>query len=91
MLSHPVKTVPSLFLLDEPDMTSSSKVIVITAHHTPHHSDPPDAHEFYAALGRLVVAWGRFEGHLNGNLLTILSLRGTHIYASVFLLSGKRV
>jgi len=45
-----------------------------TAHHTPHHADPPNAGEFYAALGMLSVAWGRLEGHVIGNLLTIMSL-----------------
>jgi hypothetical protein len=45
----------------------------ITAHRTPHPSDPPDAHVFYAALGMLSVAWGRLEGHVNGNLLTIMN------------------
>ena len=46
--------------------------VSITAHRTPHASDPPDAHVFYAALGMLSVAWGRLEGHVNGNLLTIM-------------------
>jgi hypothetical protein len=46
--------------------------VTITAHRTPHPSDPPDAHVFYAALGMLSVAWGRLEGHVNGNLLTIM-------------------
>lgn len=45
----------------------------ITAHSTPHQSDPPDAHIFYAALGMFTVAWGRLEGHLIGNLLTIMN------------------
>jgi hypothetical protein len=46
----------------------------IAAHRTPHHSDPPNAHEFYAALGMLIVAWGRLEGHVNGNLVAIMNL-----------------
>jgi hypothetical protein len=33
--------------------------------------------EFYAALGMLSVAWGRLEGHIIGNLLTIMNLLGT--------------
>jgi hypothetical protein len=48
----------------------------ITAHNTPHYSDPPDAHNFYASLGMLSVAWGRLEGHAIGNLLTIINLLG---------------
>ena len=56
-------------------MTPQEPIVVsIPAHHTPHPSDPPDAHEFYAALGMLSVAWGRLEGHVNGNLLTIVKL-----------------
>jgi hypothetical protein len=47
-----------------------------TDHHTPHHTDPPNASEFYAALGMLSVAWGRLEGQVIGNLLTIMSLLG---------------
>jgi hypothetical protein len=46
----------------------------IPAHNTPHHTDPADAGEFYAALGMLSVAWGRLEGHLTGNLLTMMNL-----------------
>src|SRR6266849_16213 len=46
----------------------------ITAHNTPHYTDPSDANEFYAALGMLTVAWGRLEGHVIGNLLTIMNL-----------------
>lgn len=46
----------------------------ITAHATPHPSDPPDAHEFYTALGQFTVAWGRFEGHFSGALLMILAM-----------------
>lgn len=45
----------------------------ITAHRTPHESDPHNANEFYTALGMLAVAWGRLEGHVIGNLLTILN------------------
>jgi len=48
----------------------------ITAHHTPNHTDPPDAHTFYAALGMLSVAWGRLEGHATFNVITIINLLG---------------
>jgi hypothetical protein len=51
-----------------------STVVRITAHNTPSHTDPADASQFYAALGMLSVAWGRLEGHLTGNLLTITNL-----------------
>jgi hypothetical protein len=48
----------------------------ITAHNTPYHTDPVSAGSFYAALGKLSVAWGRLEGHVIGNLLTIMNLLG---------------
>jgi hypothetical protein len=51
-----------------------STLLLVPAHHTPHSSDPPNAIEFYSALGQFMVAWGRFEGHFNGALLQILSL-----------------
>ena len=52
-------------------MTPHTNVAVrIKAHNTPHHTDPADANEFYAALGMLSVAWGRLEGHVTGNLLS---------------------
>ena len=54
-------------------MVLSPTLLRITAHSTPHQSDPPDAHEFYAALGMFAVAWGRLEGHVTGNLLTIMN------------------
>jgi len=54
-------------------MASPPILLRITAHSTPHQSDPPDAHEFYVVLGMLAVAWGRLEGHVIGNLLTIMN------------------
>lgn len=58
-------------------MTANPKVLLrVTAHNTPHYADPADASQFYAALGMLSVAWGRLEGHVIGNLLTITSLLG---------------
>ena len=55
-------------------MASQPPVLLrVTAHSTPHHTDPADANEFYGALGMLTVAWGRLEGHVIGNLLTIMN------------------
>jgi hypothetical protein len=59
-------------------MMQEPHLLRITAHHTPHRSDPPEAHLFYAALGKFVVAWGRFEGHFTGALLQILALPNAH-------------
>jgi hypothetical protein len=50
------------------------KSLRITAHATPMDSDPPNAHEFYAAFGMFMVAWSRLEGHVGGVLLQILTL-----------------
>ena len=56
-------------------MTSQQPVLLrVSAHNTPHHTDPANANEFYASLGMLTVACGRLEGHVIGNLLTIMSL-----------------
>jgi hypothetical protein len=43
---------------------------------TPSTSDPPDADQFYHALGMAMVAWGRLEGHLATGLLMIISIDG---------------
>jgi hypothetical protein len=37
-------------------------------------SDPPDAPEFYQALGIAMVAWGRLEGHFTLITITLLNL-----------------
>lgn len=55
-------------------MIAGPTQVRITAHATPHISDPPEADEFYATLGMFVVAWGRLEGHVIGALLMILGL-----------------
>jgi hypothetical protein len=55
-------------------MISQPTQLRITAHATPHQSDPPDAHEFYVMLGMFIVAWGRLEGHIIGAFLRILNL-----------------
>jgi hypothetical protein len=54
-------------------VTQPPILLRVTAHNTPDHTDPADANEFYAALGMLTVAWGRLEGHVVGNLLTIMN------------------
>jgi hypothetical protein len=56
------------------DTVPAPILVRIAAHRTPHSSDPPDAHEFYAALGMFTVAWGRFEGHLMTCILQIFNL-----------------
>ena len=56
----------------------SNGLVRITAHNTPHHTDPANAGEFYAALGMLSVAWGRLEGHIIGNLLSIIEFAGNN-------------
>ena len=58
----------------QPTPNPPQVLLRITAYNTPHHTDPVSAGSFYAALGKLSVAWGRLEGHANGNLLTIMNL-----------------
>jgi hypothetical protein len=62
-------------------MVSQPTLIRITAHATPRHSDPPNADEFYAMLGKLIVAWGRLEGYIIGALLMILALSAASTFA----------
>jgi hypothetical protein len=58
-----------------PSLNPAPPVLVrIAAHRTPHSSDPPDAYEFYAALGMFAVAWGRLEGHMTACILQIKNL-----------------
>lgn len=40
----------------------------------PFRDDPPNAHKFYEAAGRLIMLWGRFEGHWDHTLLAIANL-----------------
>jgi hypothetical protein len=44
----------------------------------PFDKDPPHAPQFYEALGRLVVLWGRFEHHLETSLRTLIAVAKTH-------------
>jgi len=48
----------------------------VTIEQTPSPTDPEGADEFYKALGILIVAWGRLEGHFVVCLLTLLNLPG---------------
>jgi hypothetical protein len=41
-----------------PNAAPAPLMVSIAAHYTPHHNDPPNATEFYAALGLFTVAWG---------------------------------
>ena len=45
----------------------------ICVEHTPSPNDPKDADEFYRAIGLLIVAWGRLEGHFVMCLLMLLA------------------
>jgi hypothetical protein len=46
----------------------------INLEYTPSPNDPKGAHEFYTALGILMIAWGRLEGHFSMCVKTILDL-----------------
>lgn len=59
----------------DPDK-SEQGLLRIAIEHTPSPTDPEGADEFYKALGILVVAWGRLEGHFVTCLLTLLNLPG---------------
>jgi hypothetical protein len=57
----------------EPDEPKAG-MLRITIEQTPSPTDPEGADEFYKALGILIVAWGRLEGHFVVCLLTLLNL-----------------
>ena len=59
----------------DPD-TPQPGMLRITIEHTPSPNDPEGADEFYKALGILIVAWGRLEGHFVACLLMLLNLPG---------------
>ena len=71
-------------------MISQPTLLLITAHATPHHSDPSDADEFYAMLGKFTVAWSRFEGHFSGALLQILAMPEAALLTQALPFSWKR-
>ncbi len=41
---------------------------------SPHESTPSDTIDFYAAVGRLAVSWGRLEGHFTHLAMEILDI-----------------
>jgi hypothetical protein len=41
---------------------------------TPSPDDPPNANEFYLALGVATIAWGRLEGHFLACLMTAIQI-----------------
>jgi hypothetical protein len=59
----------------DPDK-SQTGMLRITIEHTPSPNDPEGADEFYKALGILIVAWGRLEGHFVACILMLLNLPG---------------
>ena len=48
-------------------------VFRIQLEHTPSLNDPKGSQDFYEALGVLVVAWGRLEGHFLACVLALLA------------------
>jgi hypothetical protein len=46
----------------------------LTVEHTPSPDDPKGADEFYRAIGIMIVAWGRLEGHFVATLLTMMTI-----------------
>jgi hypothetical protein len=52
-------------------------VFRVQLEHTPSFNDPKGSRDFYKALGVLVVAWGRLEGHFLACVLAILATPAT--------------
>lgn len=55
-------------------MTRKGGRITVTVKSVPFADDPDGAEAFYAATGRLLMMWGRFENHLDHVLLQIANL-----------------
>lgn len=47
----------------------SGPTLTLSVTSTPFAGDTPTAPQFYEAIGRVVVLWGRFEHHFDGDLL----------------------
>jgi hypothetical protein len=41
----------------------------------PFAGDPDNADDFYTALGKFIIVWGRFEMHVSTTLLNIRAFR----------------
>jgi hypothetical protein len=51
----------------------------LTVEHTPSPNDPEGADDLYRAIGIMVVAWGRLEGHFVASLLTMMAISGDRL------------
>jgi hypothetical protein len=56
----------------------------VQSEHTPSLNDPKGSRDFYEALGVLVVAWGRLEGHFLACVLAILATPATQALGTKF-------
>lgn len=48
--------------------------LTVTLKSTPFSHDPPNAGEYYEALGRAMVLWGRFENHFSNCIMLIRTM-----------------
>lgn len=60
--------------MDESNPDAPPRMIRLRMEQVPFEGDPPDAVHIYAALGRMLVQWGRLEAIFNSVLLNILRM-----------------
>lgn len=53
--------------------------------------DPPNAHEFYQALGKAIVAWGRLEGNFNHLFIAVLNVAPDPMVGTRFHIHRERL
>lgn len=68
-------------MVDEPP--AEPFLFRLTVEHTPSPDDPKGADEFYKALGIMIVAWGRLEGHFVASLLTMMTIAPSELGAKL--------
>ncbi len=53
--------------------------------------DPPNAHQFYQALGKAIVAWGRLEGNFNHLFIAVLNVAPDPMVGTRFHIHRERL
>lgn len=69
---------------------AAKKTVRITVKSTPFADDPPNASEYYAALGRALFLWGRFENCFVNTLMIIRNMPEAQHLDGEFPVSWKR-
>jgi hypothetical protein len=68
---------------------SKPHIIMFNVRATPLPTDPDGAENFYYALGVLMVAWGRLEGHFTLTLINLMRIAGVNSVSHQLPISWK--